>query len=239
MNVVLKTAGYTGRPDIYTLNTHLNPAERQKSVFCQESYEQKGLCVWLAMCAAMNIRFPVLATAMLEKMTHFPYLFQWLTVKGHKMFYDGKHLEKGEDLLEVLSSKPDPTKLLGSASGTYLFSCFFYPNEFNHSFRKLKSREAELYQGVEKLEKQKGIIVAFLSQSTREISSHAIAIDCDKQRIYDSESKCVMKMNRDALDLCTGDQPFVRFSAIYKLYDYIDSNKTYKKPIYSWATNIK
>ena len=171
----------------------------------------------------MNSCYPDMASQMLEKMKKYPYLFQWLQVRGQKLYYDAKPLHPNpiKAIKAVLENNPDPEKFYGSLGGCFLFTTFFYPNDYKISFRNLKKKEMEKFQDLKHLKKIGGWYVAFISHSTRAVAHHAITINCDEELIYDTEGKSVMKLNQEALDMCIGgNEKFVHFHAIYELYSY-------------------
>ena len=221
--IVLKKVGFTGRDDKYALNTHVNPQINHPKIYTQIYQEEKGFCVWLSMCLIVNLKFPELAKDMYSKMRELPYIFQWLTVKGQSIFYDGKKLGMSkQDLKELLYGEPKPiqSKIFAQISGVYLFSAFFYPNQYNISFKYVKSRRKnkKLFVLEDFLKEKDGYYVAFLAHSVG-FSSHAIGIDCKKKMIYDPDSKYVMQLNEDALNECMGNEYFDHFSAVYELFN--------------------
>ena len=218
----LDHVGYTGRKDIYRIHTHLNPKQWIRQDFLRKNQKEEGMCVWLSMCLIMNERDPKLATAMYAKMNEIPFLFRWLKVQGQEIYHQGKKVRHQKELKEILSGDFNVDEFVVSRmSGLYLFASFFYNNQMKITFRMLKKKDKKQMKLTDLdgfKHREEGYFVVFLWAKNSKRADHCVGIDCYKNVIYDCESNCKMQLNKDALDICVGDErEFEQFGAIYEL----------------------
>ena len=221
LNQVGKSDRQPNNENNMTSKTHFidDPNSQLDGKFCQRTYEQPGLCVWLSMAILMNGYNPDVADMMIETMKKNLSLFSWLTSQGFAVSVNDVEM-KEHDLPSILGIK-DPSKIhKKKLSGLCLYKELF--SQYNRNgllFKREKLCSSGYVTYEDFINKYSGRFVLFLGNSMRNSTSkHAICVDTNTMEIYDPEEEYIMRLNKQSLGICMGAKDdFKNFTTVYYL----------------------
>lgn len=193
--------------------------------------ELRGTCVWLSMALLLHYAgYDTVAETMSNILAQRQGFCSWLQPQGLDIVYCGKNelvrtWRHDRQLKYCISVGETESLAVLKMSGIHLFKTLI-PGHEHLIWRRVRLSECspdimrwEPEHYLEYLERNSGYYILFLSSAQNE-SFHAIAVNSTKNpgEVYDPEEEYVLKLNRDVLDICCGEEEtFTKFSSLYKL----------------------